>query len=573
MNSLADKQSEALYEPILIEQELDSSSIQSAIDLFDIYRQKGVISNCQFQDVRWQLHDEYSNVGIRFNFSQLLYKRKWEQIFGIPFTQFIQYQKTYIILTLGKRVLITLQNIVNDMKMLLKNVFSDDLDTYPKYKLPYHITEFLSMLPCVDSDRRDEVINYIEELVDINFKEYPINRRSLSQFQSYFRFDKLLNEYWGENISTENRLFFYPVYLWWKITGVIPLRPREFLLTPRACLITDVNGKTQIKLRRNKLKGSGGKVHYNISQDYVEVLYAIPDSLKEEIERYIDLTEIYEANDLDTLFRTDPHFAKFRQPRHKNNRFYTYTNLSCCLRLFYYEILSKMLHFQVIKGSGTTEYTLGDNDIEYIYLGDTRHISMINIIAEGGTPTMAMLLAGHANIDISSHYYANLSNMIECRTYMKYKSMLEENSEYILGSNYYPSSKIEQINTYVELENYGRCYSIAFANSDISDCKKVVGDNGEIGYCYNCPYYRKNHMSYFLDNDDIYKSKIDKELQFFINSLEKYRKNMGFEEEVKSAYMRLEASSNQYESYYMQKLVKNWEEERNSNHGASKENQ
>ncbi|MDK2964702.1 hypothetical protein [Lacrimispora sp.] len=89
MNSLADKQSEALYEPILIEQELDSSSIQSAMDLFDIYKQKGVISNCQFQDVRWQLHDEYSNVGIRFNFSQLLYKQKWESIFGIPFAQFI----------------------------------------------------------------------------------------------------------------------------------------------------------------------------------------------------------------------------------------------------------------------------------------------------------------------------------------------------------------------------------------------------------------------------------------------------------------------------------------------------
>ncbi len=152
--------------------------------------------------------------------------------------------------------------------------------------------------------------------------------------------------------------------------------------------MTVENGKTQIKLRRNKLKGSGGKVHYNINQDYVEVLYTIPDSLKEEIVRYIDLTETYEANALDTLFRTDPHFAKFRQPKHKNNRFYTYTNLSCCLRLFYHEIISKMLHFHVIKGNDTTEYILGDNDIEYIYLGDTRHIAMINIIAEGGTPTM-----------------------------------------------------------------------------------------------------------------------------------------------------------------------------------------
>ncbi len=213
MNSLANKQNETLYEPILIEQELDSSSIQSAMDLFEIYKQKGVISNCQFQDERWQLHDEYSNVGIRFNFSQLLYKRKWESIFGIPFAQFIQYKKTYIILTLGKRVLITLQNIVNDMKMLLKYVFNDDLDSFPNYKLPYHITEFLIMLPCVDPDRRDEVIGYIEELVDINFKEYSMNRRSLSQFQSYFRFDKLLNEYWVKKISVQRNVYFFILFI------------------------------------------------------------------------------------------------------------------------------------------------------------------------------------------------------------------------------------------------------------------------------------------------------------------------------------------------------------------------
>lgn len=48
---------------------------------------------------------------------------------------------------------------------------------------------------------------------------------------------------------------------------------------------------------------------------------------------------------------------------------------------------------------------------------------------------------------------------------------------------------------------------------------------------------------------------------------------MGYEEDVKSAYMRLEASTNQYESYYTQKLVKDWEEERSSNHGTFKENQ
>ena len=51
-----------------------------------------------------------------------------------------------------------------------------------------------------------------------------------------------------------------------------------------------------------------------------------------------------------------------------------------------------------------------DDEIQYIFLGDTRHLAMINILAEGGTPVLAMALAGHNNIDISMHYAANLTS-------------------------------------------------------------------------------------------------------------------------------------------------------------------
>lgn len=355
------------------------------------------------------------------------------------------------------------------------------------------------------------------------------------------------------------RLFYFPLYLWWKITGVIPLRPREFLLIPRDCLI-QIEDRAQLKLRRNKLKGCGGKVHYTISEDYIEVTYDIPVSLQQEIQRYLKMTEYNEDNDLGTLFRTEYHYAQFGHKKHSNSRYYTYPNLSRCLRIFYQEVIGEIMHYNIIRGKEGSDYILKNNDIEYIYLGDTRHIAMINIIAQGGTPTMAMLLAGHSNIDISSHYYANLHSMIECRTYMRYKALLEENSEYVLGTNYYPSSSnsLESL-PYTTLEGSGRCYSPLFIISDVSDCKKAVGPNGEIGYCCNCQYYRKNNMSYFIDDIDLYKSQIDKKLGFFVQALEKYRKSEGFVEEVKSAFMRLEASTIQYESYHMQELLIQWE--------------
>jgi len=556
-NLLSNAANETLYEAVYVVDGMDENSIKSAKEIFRHYKEKGVILNTDFDDVRWQLHDEYSNVGIRFDFPKLGYKRHLEPIFGILFSDFVLYQKTYIVHTLGDRVLSTLQKIANDTKKFIKNYQDAVLDRQFDYKVPYHLIEFLSMLPCIDEEKRDEILFCLEELIEINYEDYTQNRRSLSQFQSYFLFDRLLNQFWTLSLDRNLRLFYFPLYLWWQITGVIPLRPREFLLTPRNCLVQGKDGP-QLKLRRNKLKGSGGKVNYTISEDYIEVIYSIPAALHKEIENYLEMTEYNESNNLDTLFRTEYHYQKFGHPKHVNSRYYTYANLSCCLRIFYQEVIADSMHHHVIKGKRSGDCMLGDDDIEYIYLGDTRHIAMINIIAQGGTPTIAMLLAGHSNIDISSHYYANLNSMIECRTYMKYKALLEENSEYILGRNYYSITSTSLDSSYVELEGTGRCYSSLFAISDVSDCKKTVGPNGEIGYCYTCPYYRKNGLSYFVDDVDLYKSKLDKELHLFLQCLEKYRKNVGLQEDVKSAFLRLEASSSQYESYYMQKLLHQW---------------
>ena len=65
-------------------------------------------------------------------------------------------------------------------------------------------------------------------------------------------------------------------YLWWKITGVIPLRPREFLLTSRNCLCKD-RDEYFLTLRRNNLKGSSSSkiVKYKIEEDYFDTTYQI----------------------------------------------------------------------------------------------------------------------------------------------------------------------------------------------------------------------------------------------------------------------------------------------------------
>ena len=66
------------------------------------------------------------------------------------------------------------------------------------------------------------------------------------------------------------------------------------------------------------------------------------------------------------------------------------------MRYFFNEIISQEYGYQVNYFSFPTR--LDENEINLIHIGDTRHIAMINLIAEGASPVTAMLLAGHEDV-------------------------------------------------------------------------------------------------------------------------------------------------------------------------------
>src|SRR5699024_6886391 len=128
------------------------------------------------------------------------------------------------------------------------------------------------------------------------------------------------------------------------------------------------------------------------------------------------------------------HYHMWERSALYTSRYFTYTNLVTCLRYFYKEIVQKRYGFHVLIAYNQT--VLSDiKDIEYIHLGDTRHIALINLIAEGASPIAAMMLAGHDNPEMSAHYYSNISTLIECRVHRQYKKMLNGEQVYALSSS------------------------------------------------------------------------------------------------------------------------------------------
>ncbi|ASJ54547.1 hypothetical protein BP422_13850 [Brevibacillus formosus] len=59
--------------------------------------------------------------------------------------------------------------------------------------------------------------------------------RDLPKYQDILMFDYLLNDYF-EKCSKEARAMYFPIFLWWRITTIVPMRIQEFLLLKRYCV-------------------------------------------------------------------------------------------------------------------------------------------------------------------------------------------------------------------------------------------------------------------------------------------------------------------------------------------------
>lgn len=543
-----------MFDTVLSTQYMNTDYITKAKNLFIEYRNQGIIISSDFSDSKWQFSDEYSHVGIYFNVNEFAYKSYYESCFNIPCVIFVDYLKTYVIFTMGDLVLTTLRNIVNDVKRILKY---DPQEIYAlSYEVflnsPHRVNEFLSLLPETDDPQKIErIMDTLDTIADIQHTDSNVRKRSLASFESYFLFNDIIKDYWELELPENERLFFYPLYLWWMVTGVIPLRPREFILTPRRCLEKKKDG-WYLRLCRNRIKGSEKKITYKINGDYFTVQYKIPDRLANEIIKYIEFTKKYESTELNTLFITDTHYQQWNQIKRLNSRYFTYINLNCVMRYFFHEIVEKRYGLRIIYDRQIKQ--LDDGCINYLYLGDTRHLALINIIAEGGTPVIAMMLAGHDNIEMSAHYYSNITSLIECRTYKQYRKVLKGNVIYEISKKIVSPLNIKD---FVIIDDVGRCYSQVFQKNIFSDCKKVLGPQGEIGYCPNCTFYRKAARKDFFKGDDLYKRRIEDDCKQLEKIVQQVRQQNGNSEEILQVMLRLQCSSHTYQQYCEEKLLKN----------------
>lgn len=534
---------------VLLIPQLDEASYKEANRLFLSYKNENIITFGFIDYVKWDVTDEYQNYTL--NFEPNDFCDEFLETIGITSEEFVKAVKTYVLFKFGDLAFVSLRDFLYELKCFTRQ-FDFEREEFVDsriYDKCNQISEFFSLLKVDNESKLEQVFSALETLTDEFREYYPSDQRTLASFESYFKFNDIVKRFWEESTSLNEKLFYFPVYLWWNLSGVLPMRPREFVLTPRNCLKKQ-GDSWELTVLKDKLKGSHQSVHYRISDDYKRVTYRVPDKMADLINWYLDATKSFADNKLKTLFITDTHYKRWDRCTPFTSRYFTYTNLTTCLRYFFEQIVSERYGYTIIyERHGGAD--LADDEIEYLYLGDTRHLAMINIIMEEAPPVVAEVLAGHSDMNISAHYYSNVTEFVQCKARRQYMKMINgKTSNYTLSKR---NARPLDAGNWTMLSGRKFCCNEGVANGDFSQCFKTANSDGLLGGCENCIYFLEKGMS-FKDTEKKLKENINIELTLLNEVVRQYRSHIKGKDDIVEVVLKLQNEGFNYMKFKMEQM-------------------
>lgn len=490
---------------------------KDARDKFNELKSKNIILNSNFDENIWKITNQFKTVTFNFEFDELLYKAELKKRKMLKYQEFIDSVKSYCILRINNYIAETIANFIKKLKIFMGNTkylnlkYIDErlksIDTSPassNLTRVIMIKDYLNFTEFPNGDIYREVL--LEDIEDINdsYKNNKnnknLNRRTLTVFQSIFMFDKLINEFWNNEATQEEKTYYYPIYLWWTITNILPIRATEFLLTPYDCIKKDTKGNYLISVRRSNLKGNGQmkykkKVAYDIEKDYRICTYPISEKIAMNIKDYKEKTKSYNRK---LLMSLEAYLNKDKDSINRYNNTFLLNDLNNLLLKFYVNILNNKKGIKIVDDNYldnqfsniTNESILLDNEIKLIKAGDTRHFAMINMVLSDFNPILVKDFAGHTSINTSYHYFGNIAEVVKCISYNKYQELTQFNKENLIyENNNITSDKIlvsmNKENEFTTEVDYGICLSKNFHNGNLNDCKVVGAD------CDVCNFFKR----------------------------------------------------------------------------------
>lgn len=496
--------------------DLADGTVQIMRSTFENARKRGIITADAFEDDYWTWSDEKQRVGINFNISP----SRFCALMDVTPEQCALAFRVVILSAYGYSAP-ALQTMSRNIRSAINNL------ALPSEDAGDAVLGFFELLPGDTSLKHA----WQEQLYDLSEKRRygTQGQRTLAEYRSYLKFDWCLRSWWA-TAKTNDKILYFPVYFWWRLTCTIPLRPTEITLTPRQCL--RVEGDRQyLSLRRTKLKGKIKSSDYCISDDYEICEYQIPMDIAEDIKCYLDATSSTYQSDIDTLFSKCDQFS-YAGVFHQSDNRYSSANLRQCLALFLRNIVEKQYHY-VCVASNIVGDALDEDAIIPPRLGDTRHIAMVSLVFSGASPSVCKQLAGHHDIQISAHYFSNIRSFLDALALEPYSPSFCTDVVKNLS-----------IATTVPVTG-GYCQNVGVQAGDYSACAKAIDSSGHIGACSCCPYLFRRNGQLLQSNSNRYADELEQTCKLLRHTIDTFSEDCTGET-LSCSLEQLRAKSMQY---------------------------
>lgn len=270
-----------------------------------------------------------------------------------------------------------------------------------RYELANYLIRFLSFFHINDYELYIEDLSLVDKTKSL--------QRKLPNYKSILLFDFIIDEHFSKS-DEEGKKMYFPLYLWWNITRVLPLRPAEFVLINNECIRHDADTNNYyLTVPRIKVNNFIQKKLKEAKYDEIRItrdIYSLISEYKLMAGHqgpYLLSYELYSS-----YSKAD---ATGSKEYNKHNKELLWTSqLRRLLDRFYTEVVEEgYKYIPVKKGEGEKV----NRSIEKANLGDTRHLAICSMMLQGYNPLTIAELAGHTNVDTQFNYLNHLDTYVD----------------------------------------------------------------------------------------------------------------------------------------------------------------
>lgn len=315
------------------------------------------------------------------------------------------------------------------------------------------------------------IVNHAKNNID-----FSSDMRTLPRYSDVLIFNDALTNFMkrcekeAEEGSPNKLVTYYPLFLWWKISNIIPMRPTEFLLLKRDCIIQE--GEVYL-LEVERIKDNEAILN-NIP---IETKIPISEELKIDIDRYIELSSPYHFSSINQLcsfttylrmLKAEDIFSRIYIDFNKaSTMFFNEFHLLRLLNLFY-EIIYEDYSDLLIK-EFNDKGRLVPRPLEMLRLGDTRHFAIYQLRMRGLSALTIARLAGHKQIKTQEKYMRHGKWFAESEIALLEEKMLRTRA-FMNESGYSDLEKwIEVIDDYNDKSGQNNSFNVDFSELPVVD--------------------------------------------------------------------------------------------------------